>query len=120
MTARYPTMLLPSGKKQYVHRHVMEQYLGRPLLRSESVHHRSGDKWDYRIENLELWVTHQPSGQTVPDLIDHAIELLNRYMPELRRHHRIRVRRRLDQGVVDYLAGRTYIPEVHPDQLSLW
>lgn len=42
------------GKFVYEHRWVMEQYLGRPLLRSEHVHHINGDQKDNRIENLEI------------------------------------------------------------------
>lgn len=55
----------------YVREHVFEmaRHLGRPLLPSESVHHRNGNRADNRIENLELWATHSHgSGQAVSDL----------------------------------------------------
>lgn len=69
------------GRDKWVleHRYVMEKKLGRKLVKGENVHHKDGNKENNHPDNLELWVTLQPRGQRVEDLVEYAREILRRY-----------------------------------------
>jgi len=77
------------AETQFQHRVVMEEILGRSLLKHENVHHINGVRDDNRPENLELWSKSQPAGQRVTDKLAWAREIIALYEGEVSRHGQI-------------------------------
>lgn len=64
---------------QLQHRFVMQEFVGRKLLRNETVHHKNGNRADNSLSNLELWSVQQPAGQRVQDKLEWAYEIIKLY-----------------------------------------
>ena len=67
----YVLIKLPDGSWTGEHRALMAEWLNRPLVQNETVHHKNGERSDNSRGNLELWYRSQPGGQRIPDLIDY-------------------------------------------------
>jgi hypothetical protein len=112
---RYTLLRIPArdGRPTYEileHRYNMEQHIERELLPEETVHHINGDRFDNRIENLELFSSRHGPGQRIADKVQFAIEILTAY-PEFCRAAGYSVPEKLH--VSDDLRPVLEIPATH-------
>ncbi len=62
---------------------VMSEFLGHPVKKGDTIHHRNGIRDDNRTENLELWTGNHPSGVRKSDLDEWVIEYMKENKPEM-------------------------------------
>lgn len=62
-----------NGKQVRLHRFIMEEHIGRTLSSNEIVHHINEDKFDNRLENLEI-LTRSEHLKKHPEILKSSIE----------------------------------------------
>lgn len=105
----YVWITAPDGRNMFEHRHVVEQNVGRPLLPTETVHHKTGGfkgRSNNDIGNLELWTGRHPKGHRIEDVIQYAREMLAVYgsADELDRYQAFRDAVMLDESEFSLLS----------------
>lgn len=58
--------IVVNGERKKEHRHVVEKNIGRPLKKTEHIHHLNGNKLDNSLENLKI-VTQEEHSQFHPN-----------------------------------------------------
>ncbi|MFI6634290.1 hypothetical protein ACIBI7_35875 [Nonomuraea fuscirosea] len=78
----YVRITTPDGRDMPEHRYAMEVFLGRELLPTETVHHKTGGRTgrsNNDLSNLELWSGRHPRGHRVEDIVTYCREMLAAY-----------------------------------------
>lgn len=89
---RFPASDGKPAHTKLEHRHVMEQFLGRELLPTETVHHRRAfEKTNNALDNLELRTGNHGPGGTVEDIVAWCVEMLTLYRQFLTPAHLVQL-----------------------------
>lgn len=101
------------------HRYVMEQFLGRPLLPEETVHHRRAwDKTTNTLENLELRTGNHGPGGAVEDIVKWCVDMLTLYAQFIGADDSPRLKElcgKLSQHRISPCSERAVCPASDPD-----